>query len=592
MKRGLIIFAILILFANIVAADTVTLTDPEDVSGNQVTLECSGSVTAGVLTKAEFWTNITGTFTKYSQKAASGSSQTVTETITGLSNGVYEWNCVFYNDTVNDAYNFTASSNQTFTISVDSNHAPSFSGTIPDVSFAEDTTKSNAFDLDDYFSDEDGDTLTYSVSGNSSITVTISSGELSFSSTNNWTGYETLTFTASDGSLTNTSNSVIVNVTPVDDPPYLSDPFNNISWTMNTNKTVDLSGHFADVDTTSLGYTASSVSHITVYINDDEATLVPEKDWVGNTTIVFYANDTHNKTASNTITLNVKSNTTENHAPEILSYAPLSTTISMKDNEERTFEIVKDDEDGDTLTVKWQKDGSDISGATSDKYKLSKPAAGEFTLKVIVSDGKLTTSQSWKIKVRSSSETVEVAEAVTAPVKTENTSSIITKSEKKEDVCGDGIKGETENCANCIDDVPCGDNQVCIDAQCVEKASSKFAVGIILGIIVGIAGIAFLIYKINTHSQSINYHRGGIRPDEERPDLNKVEVRPVSDVDDFYHKHKKVKEIEAPERKETEIEAYIKKMRDLGKTEAEIKDKLLSKGWPKWQIEIMLKKIK
>jgi len=319
---------------------------------------------------------------------------------------------------------------------------------------------------------------------------------------------------------------------------------------------------------------------------------VPETDWTGNTTIIFYANDSHNKTASNTITLNVKSNSSTNHAPEILSYAPLSTTIKMKDNEERTFEIVKDDEDGDTLTVKWQKDGSDISGATSDKYTLSKPGVGNFTLKVIVSDGKLTTTQAWNIKVRSSTVTSSVEETVAKPAPVEDTPSILTETKKQENVCGDGVKGPEENCANCIEDVPCSEDEVCIDAKCVQKTKSGVAISIILGIVVGIGAIGFLIYKLNTHKMEINEHRGGIRRDEKKPDLQKVEVRPVSDVDDFYERHSTKKDVDAPEHKETELERFIKKMRSMGKTEGEIMDKLKSKGWPEWQVEIGLKKIK
>lgn len=117
----------------------------------------------------------------------------------------------------------TATVYQAFTIAVANvNDAPVFSGTIPNQNFNEDTSLIGAFDLDNYFTDDDtiwGDTLTYSVSGNSSIIVTINSnGVVDFSAPTNWNGNETLTFTATDNaSQTAASNAITVTVNPVPD---------------------------------------------------------------------------------------------------------------------------------------------------------------------------------------------------------------------------------------------------------------------------------------------------------------------------------------------------------------------------------------
>ena len=99
------------------------------------------------------------------------------------------------------------------------NSPPTFnhSTPIPNQSFDAGSTISNAFDLDDYFSDAESSTLSYKSFGNSSITTTISpSGGnihhlVSFSSSN--TGSEIILFYAYDGQNANaSSNNVTVTV--------------------------------------------------------------------------------------------------------------------------------------------------------------------------------------------------------------------------------------------------------------------------------------------------------------------------------------------------------------------------------------------
>jgi len=592
MKRGVIIILALILLSSSVFADVVVLTEPEDVTNNQVVLDCASTIDAGTFTKAEFWTDTSGSWAKYSTKTSVIGKVTdiITETITSIPNGDYNWNCKFYNNTANDAYNITAASNGQFTIDYSLNIAPSFIGTIPAQTIPEDTSVA-VFDLDDYFTDASA--LTYSVTGNTSVTVTITSGAVTLLGAANWSGANTLTFTASDGSLTNTSNTVLVTVNAVDDLPYLSNAFSNVTWAMNTNKTVDMGEHFADIDNTTLGYTASNPDHITIYINLDVATLVPETDWFGNVTIIFYANDSKNVTGSNVVTLRVTENSSSGDAPTIDTYLPLSDVVKMKTTQSRTFEVLASD-DGDNLTYKWQKDGVDISGATTRTYKLENPALENFTLKIIVSDGTLTATRSWEVEVRGDTTFDEEGDlSVTTPPPIGEIDSILAETTKNKNECGDGIQGPEETCLNCIEDVPCGSNQVCENSVCIEKTGSGFAIAVVLGIIIGIGGIGFFIYRSNTHKQTFNDHRGGIK-DQERINIQKIKEAPVSDVNDFYEKHKvsKAQTYDAPEVKESQIERYVKDMRTQGHTENEIADKLKAKGWPDWQIRITLKKIK
>ncbi len=103
------------------------------------------------------------------------------------------------------------------------NALPQFNGTIPSQAWNEDSSSSNAFDLDSYFSDADGDALSYIVHGNSNITVTINSNnQVSFSQPADWYGNETIFFNASDSINSTKSNDILLIVASVNDAPVIN----------------------------------------------------------------------------------------------------------------------------------------------------------------------------------------------------------------------------------------------------------------------------------------------------------------------------------------------------------------------------------
>jgi len=63
-----------------------------------------------------------------------------------------------------------------------------------------------------YFTDVDGDTLNYTASSTSSITITIVDGVATLDPTEDWTGSETVAFTATDGTLSITGNTITLTV--------------------------------------------------------------------------------------------------------------------------------------------------------------------------------------------------------------------------------------------------------------------------------------------------------------------------------------------------------------------------------------------
>ncbi|ELW1401853.1 tandem-95 repeat protein, partial [Vibrio alginolyticus] len=98
------------------------------------------------------------------------------------------------------------------------NDTPVVESSIADQTLAEDFTP-YSIDLNTAFSDVDNvdGELTFSVSGNSNVNVSIENGIATISPTADWNGSETLTFTATDPSGESVSQTVNFMVAPVAD---------------------------------------------------------------------------------------------------------------------------------------------------------------------------------------------------------------------------------------------------------------------------------------------------------------------------------------------------------------------------------------
>jgi hypothetical protein len=132
---------------------------------------------------------------------------------------------------VTDMFGLTDSIEWTIENILNINRNPTFTGVIPTLTFPEDTNLTNNFSLiDTYFNDSDfgctnrPDSPTFSVYGNSNLTVNITNGpnyNVSFYPEEHYYGAKYVNISMSDGSVTVFSNVFLVNITPVPDPPYI-----------------------------------------------------------------------------------------------------------------------------------------------------------------------------------------------------------------------------------------------------------------------------------------------------------------------------------------------------------------------------------
>ncbi len=106
--------------------------------------------------------------------------------------------------------------------SIQNNSAPSFSGTISNKSWNEDSSLSSSINLSEFFTDPESDSLTYISIGQKAVVVTILTDSVSFSQPADWNGVEYVVFQASDGNLSRNSNNVSLTVTAIDEPPEIA----------------------------------------------------------------------------------------------------------------------------------------------------------------------------------------------------------------------------------------------------------------------------------------------------------------------------------------------------------------------------------
>jgi len=121
--------------------------------------------------------------------------------------------------TVTDSSGATAS--QVIAIKVTSDYPPKLDRPLPDVLLFEGQWQI-VFDLDDYFTDPDTDSLFFTY-GYTHLTLTIyADHSVNISAPGEWTGQENVTFRAEDPTGAIAEDTILVTVIPIDDPPSIA----------------------------------------------------------------------------------------------------------------------------------------------------------------------------------------------------------------------------------------------------------------------------------------------------------------------------------------------------------------------------------
>ena len=174
------------------------------------------------------------------------------------------------------------------------NDTPSLIASIPDIVMDEDT-QYNCLQLFNCFTDVDlpyGDSLSYSASAHSNLSVSIANGQVTIAPIANYYGTETVTFTATDIAQTSVTDTIIVTINNVNDAPTIDIPA-TFSVVEDTPATYDFASYITDIDNTiaQMTLTAQSTEHIAISITGTQVTFTPAANWNGTESATFTVND-------------------------------------------------------------------------------------------------------------------------------------------------------------------------------------------------------------------------------------------------------------------------------------------------------------
>ncbi|EHH1099183.1 tandem-95 repeat protein [Vibrio parahaemolyticus] len=228
-------------------------------------------------------------------------------------------------------------------------------------------------------------------------TVEVVNGKLVFTPAENFNGDAEITYTVTDGALTDQA-TVKVTVNAVNDTPVVeSNIADQTSAEDFTPYTIDLNTAFSDVDNVDgeLTFSVSGNSNIQVAIVNGIATITPTADWNGSETLTFTATDPSGESVSQTVdftvapVVDIKADSTN-----VVEDTPTIINVLGNDTFEGKDKVVSlDAENGPkngTVTV--NNDGT-VTYTPDDNY------VGEDTFTYVVTSGGVSESTTVTVNV-------------------------------------------------------------------------------------------------------------------------------------------------------------------------------------------------
>lgn len=296
---------------------------------------------------------------------------------------------------------------QTFKVVVDSvNDLPVAN---PDyATTAEDTSKLIGVTVND--TDVEDATLTVaSLTNPSHGTVTNNrDGTITYKPATNYNGTDSFTYTIVDKNNGSATATVYLTITPVNDAPSAVADYKTI--VEDNSVTLTPLSNDSDVEgdpITLLSYT--SVSHGTLVKNDDNSFFyTPNPDYYGTDTFTYTISDGL-LSSIGTVRITI---TSVNDAPRLSTTASLPWTLNEDTPTSFPIHIYDPETPADNLVITITSDDQTIipdtsivlSGSGSDKTLLLKPSLNKFgtlNIKIVATDGDLTTTETYPVVVNS-----------------------------------------------------------------------------------------------------------------------------------------------------------------------------------------------
>ncbi|WP_249865464.1 S-layer homology domain-containing protein [Paenibacillus konkukensis] len=311
------------------------------------------------------------------------------------------------------------------------NHAPVVAQAIPKqtISLGEEEP---VFNLNERFSDEDGDILKFTVvSLNTKVVKTEINGSI-LKLIPVGAGTASIAISANDGKgkSVNSTFSVTVTAAPVNHDPKVSAAglADQTAMAGEPEISVSLAGSFTDEDGDALSFNAvsSNESSVTAAVYGSVLKLKPLQ--AGVSSIRVTAEDGKGGKATASFTMTVTSEPPANHAPKVATAIPVQSGTEQGSAVEYDLSGTFTDEDGDALTLSAVSSNTSVAtvSITGSKVEITLVAPGESMVTVKAADGRggeVTTS--FKMTVQAANHAPKVAAAIPAQSGTEQGSAVV-----------------------------------------------------------------------------------------------------------------------------------------------------------------------
>ncbi|MBU0666490.1 MAG: PKD domain-containing protein, partial [Nanoarchaeota archaeon] len=175
--------------------------------------------------------------------------------------------------------------------------------------------------------------------------------------------------------------------------PVFSVQIQNLSWVWNTNKTMDLSQYFLDLDGDELTYFSNGLNQIIVSFKGNIATFTPPINWTGTEILTINATDGLTSVQSNAFSLLVFM---PNMAPTVSIISPTNNQ-AFQTSSQINFVSKANDPNNDLLNYAWTfGDGTTAIGENATHAYATN---GTFKVIVSVSDGEFSANDSVFVNV-------------------------------------------------------------------------------------------------------------------------------------------------------------------------------------------------
>ena len=256
-------------------------------------------------------------------------------------------------------------------------------------------------DLDSYFSDPDGNPLTYGATSSNVSRATVSTSEATLTITGVATGWTTITVNATDPSNAGAQQSFSVSVVSNRSPISVGPIPNQTVRVGGTAVTVDVSSYFSDPDGNPLTYSASSSNTSKATVSVSEATVTITAVAAGSATIRVTATDPSNASRSRSFSATILASNQVNRVGTIPNQ-----TVSLSGTGTATVDVSGyfSGPVDDTLTYSATSSSSSAATVSLSEATLTITgvAAGSSTIRVTATSSSNTSAtQSFSVTVYS-----------------------------------------------------------------------------------------------------------------------------------------------------------------------------------------------